>query len=164
MGRATWALLVALVGAMCSMVAPAAASQWQTATGTYSILTETSTPVTTIDGYAISRGDATLSYGGGLTGSATFTDTSVQSPGLSFWAIGTEVCSSCTLGGRTGGFTAVWSYSGAFTNPNPPVSFSYSGHLTVISATGGLAGLRLYGTLSGTQSSYAYYDNYSFAS
>jgi hypothetical protein len=65
---------------------------------------------------------------------------------------GSETCHSCTIGGRTGSFTAVFASrsSGA----------GISGRETFVRGTGGLAGLHGGGTFEGTPAgntySYAY--------
>jgi hypothetical protein len=67
-------------------------------------------------------------------------------------ATGTEVCGSCTIGGRTGSYIAAYSVTVS-------VSGVVAGHLTFTSGSGGLAGLQGEGTF--TADTYSY--NYRFA-
>jgi hypothetical protein len=86
----------------------------------------------------------TTVYAGDLVGAVTGTTTStIAFAPLRQAGQGTQVCNSgCTLGGRTGGFTAVVRFTA--------VGFSFTGTLTFISGTGGLAGLHGTGSFQGT--------------
>jgi hypothetical protein len=89
---------------------------------------------------------------GGVTGVATDTQTNVTHADGSINADGTEVCGSCTVGGRTGSYIAAYSLTVS-------VSGVVAGHLTFTSGSGGLAGLHGEGTF--TADTYSY--NYRFA-
>jgi hypothetical protein len=65
---------------------------------------------------------------------------------------GTEVCGSCTIGGRTGSYIAAYSYAVS-------VAEVVAGHLTFTSGSRGLAGLQGEGAFTGGTYSY----NYRFA-
>lgn len=138
----------------------AAASKRVTATGSFTILTDNFTPIRTADGNTFAAETATLVYtSGALTGPAVDTDTSITYKDGSFKGVhGVEVCTGCTLAGRTGDFTAVFTYAGVPT----ATGFKYSGPFTVISATGGLAGLHLQGTFQGNEVGNTYSYHYSF--
>lgn len=104
------------------------------------------------------REDLTFQYTGDLVGTAQDVNYIVVHADGSFESIATETCTGCTLNGRTGNFTAVYVLAGTdffFENGN----FSYSGFLTVTSASGGLAGLRASGTFGsdGVETTYAYH-------
>jgi hypothetical protein len=72
----------------------------------------------------------------------------------SFTAHGTTVCTGCTIGGRTGDFTAVTEIRG------PSLFFGVRGLATITSASGGLAGL--HGTVDFGGSSLAGTDTFSY--
>ena len=77
-------------------------------------------------------------------------------PDGSFDSFATETCVNCTLGGRTGTFTAQYVIHGnSFTD--------YTGHLVFTGGTGGLSKLRGGGTFgyNGVTTFYSY--NYTFA-
>jgi hypothetical protein len=148
-----------VAAALVAIVSPAAASQPVTATGTFAILTDAFAPLRSADGNSFSTEIATLSYDGDLTGPATDTDTFVSYKDGSFSAHGTEICTSCTLGGRTGAFTATFSYKGSPTASG----FRYVGHLTFTGGSGGLSGLHGQGTFQGNELGSSYSYNYAFA-
>ena len=56
----------------------------------------------------------------------------------SFETKGTETCSVCTIGSRTGSFSAQWVFTGAYL---PDGTGPYTGTLVFKSGTSGLAGL-----------------------
>jgi hypothetical protein len=74
-------------------------------------------------------------YGGDVTGPYVVTLTAVFQSDGSFTAHGTSVCTGCTIGGRTGDFSTVTNLRG------PSLFFGITGHFTITSASGGLAGL-----------------------
>jgi hypothetical protein len=95
------------------------------------------------------------SYSGGLTGAALDTYTVIAEANGRFTVpFGVETCSPCTIGGRTGGFTAVFTFSGSGTQGR--------GRLTFINGTGGLTGLHGDGTFQGGNGSGTYTYNYSY--
>lgn len=134
-----------------------------TASGTFGFNLISSAIVRTIGDITVYSTVASVPYYGGLTGTATDRETDIVASNGSSVGYGTEVCTSCSLGGRTGGYTAVYALVGQnyFTTGVP-----VEGYLTFTSGTGGLAGLRGGGTFGGNASSplgfYSY--NYSFAS
>jgi len=134
----------------------ATASPPANATGSFTILTDTFTPIRTAGCVSFANEAATLVYTSGpLTGPAADTDLSITYCDGSFAGVhGIEVCSACTLDGRTGDFTAEFVYSGSGTNA--------SGSFTVLSATGGLAGLHLQGTFLDFANGNTYSYNYHF--
>jgi hypothetical protein len=93
-----------------------------------------------------------VTYIGGVTGVSTDTSTVVTHADGSVNADGTEVCGSCTIGGRTGSYIAAYSFTVS-------VAGMVAGHLTFTSGSGGLAGLQGEGTFAAGTYSY----NYRFA-
>ena len=141
------------IGATSATATPPA-----TATGSFPILTDTFTPVRLQKAGCVSyyNENATLVYSGDLTGPATDTDTAIVYCDGSFAGVnGIEVCSACTLDGRTGDFTAAFHYAGSGVN--------YSGTLVVLHASGGLTGLHLQGTFQGDAGGNTYSYSYHFA-
>jgi hypothetical protein len=101
---------------------------------------------------------SSLTSVGGVTGVATDTSTDVTHADGSISSTGTEVCSSCTIGGRTGSYIATYSFTVS-------VAGVVAGHLTFTSGSGGLASLQGEGTFQvvppNTAGTYSY--NYRFA-
>jgi hypothetical protein len=122
------------------------------ASGSYTFVQTSSTHIRTTGGDSFDLQVFSLTSVGGVTGVATDTQTAVTHADGSINATGTEVCSSCTIGGRTGAYIAAYSLtvSGAG---------GLAGHLTFTSGSGGLAGLQGEGTF--TADTYSY--NYRFA-
>jgi hypothetical protein len=90
-------------------------------------------------------------YDGDISGPFTDTDIYIVHSDGSYNAYGTEVGEGCTIGGRTGNFTARWAMTGTLT------PFTASGHLTFTGGTGGLAGLHGEGDFSEDSYSYNYH-------
>jgi hypothetical protein len=85
----------------------------------------------------------TLSFTGGITGSPTDTYTYTVHPNGFITGHGTETCTACTIGGKTGSYTQVFSFTA-------PADFStFQGHFAFVDAGGGLAGLHGQGTFTG---------------
>jgi hypothetical protein len=156
---------IAVVATLLIGFAPhAAASTPVTATGAfgYSLVSQTliRTAGTNTVFYATV---ASVPYSGDLTGPATDTEIDIVHSDGSFTTHGTEVCiAGCMLGGRTGGYTSVYEFTGSnwYTNGGYP----YQGHLTFTGGTGGLAGLHGGGTFGGTLAIPSFYTyTYSFA-
>jgi hypothetical protein len=122
------------------------------ASGSYSFVQTSSTHIRTAAGDSFDLQVFSLTSVGGVTGVATDTQTAVTHADGSIDANGTEVCSSCTIGGRTGSYIAAYSLTVS-------VSGVFAGHLTFTSGSGGLAGLHGEGTF--TADTYSY--NYRFA-
>ena len=97
--------------------------------------------------YYVSPPGGTTAYSGGLTGDATGSATLGVFPDGSVVGSGVEVCDLCTIGGRTGGYTAVESFTIA------PGSTLINGHERFVGGFGGLAGLRGGGTFQRDENS-----------
>ncbi len=142
------AVLLALVTGFAH---PAHAATLATATGTVTSLSDTLTTMGTVGGASfISEVNPGISHGG-LVGTIMDTDTYMQQHDGSYVGQGTEVCASCSIGGRTGTYTAIYSFSGSGNN--------YTGTLLFTHASGGLAGLHGGGTFlenGGTPETYIY--------
>jgi len=136
----------------------AAASPPKTASGTYSLLSDTFTPIRDAGGNTFVLERASRSYAGDLVGVASDVDVFVAR-GDYFHAHGTETCTGCTIGGRgPGDFTQVFTYKGVAT----ATGFTFSGHLTFLGGSGGLSGLHGQGTFSGNEAANNYSFSYSF--
>jgi hypothetical protein len=130
-----------------------------TTTGTFGFVPITSTLIRTVGDISIFSSRYQTPYFGttplDLTGPAINTETDIVHSDGSFDNHGTEVCTPCTLGGRAGGFTAVYEFTGSnwYTNGGYP----YQGHLTFTGGSGGLAGLHGGGTFGGTITNPGFY-------
>jgi hypothetical protein len=122
------------------------------ASGTFTFVLTSSTHIGTAGGDSFDLQVSTITSVGGVTGVATDTQTVVTRADGSVNADGTEVCSSCTIGGRTGSYIAAYSFTVS-------VAGVVAGHLTFTSGSGGLAGLQGEGTFAAGTYSY----NYRFA-
>ena len=138
-----------------ALAIPAAAQRRGTATGAFTFLSDTRTPITQADGSRFFHEVATISYTGGLAGIVQATDLLViHSDGL-VSGYGIETCHSCTIGGRTGSFKAVFTFHGAATGIIGTEKF--------VSAGGGLAGLHGGGAFDAGPVGNAYSYDYLFA-
>lgn len=144
------ALVIAI---LVGVVPRAAASRPVTATGAFTFVSDTQTPIGAASGDTYSDEVAAVSYKGALTGIALDTDTFVTHKDGSFTAQGSEVCAACTIGGKTGTFISLFMFAGSGT--------TYRGALIFTRATGGLAGLHgggaFQGNTAGNTYSYAYW-------
>ena len=131
---------------------PAAATPLAVASGSYTFIQTSTTHIRTAGGDSFDLQVFSLTLVGGVAGVATDTQTAVTHADGSINANGTEVCGSCTIGGRTGSYIAAYSVSMS-------VSGVVAGHLTFTSGSGGLAGLQGEGTFTADRYSY----NYRFA-
>jgi Protein of unknown function (DUF3224) len=145
---------LALVAASTAFAVPAAASTRGRATGTFIFLQDTRTPVGEADGSQLLKEVATISYTGDLTGIASATDKLIVHADGSVNGHGTESCHSCTIGGRTGSFTAHFTFHGS--------AGQISGRETFIAGTGGLAGLHGGGRFQGSPTGNTYSYHYVF--
>ena len=145
------AALVALVTGGFSGVAARTSA---TATGTFTTLSDTQTPLGSAGGDTYSDEVLPLSYHGGLTGIAIDTDTFIMHHDGSYIGQGTELCASCSIGGKTGTFIASFVFAGS--------GSKYAGTLLFTRATGGLAGLHGGGTFQGTNMGQTYAYTYWF--
>ena len=157
--------LVLSAAAVAALVAgfgaPAQASTSLVASGSFGFAPISVTLVRTVGNTSVYVTVANVPYSGGLSGTAIDTETDFVGSNGAWAGYGTEVCTSCSLGGRTGGYTAVYVDAGLnyFTTGLPA-----EGYLTFTGGTGELAGLHGGGTFGGNASnpgSYSY--NYSFA-
>jgi hypothetical protein len=143
---------VLMVAASLGAAHTAAASTPAVASGTFTVPADTdiTTLIRTADGNAFWAEVAPGTYAGALTGPFIDTDTYVVFKDGSFQTHGTEVCTNCTLGGRTGSFNSVWNASGS--------GSLITGHLTFTAGTGGFAGLHGGGTFrtEGDTNTYSY--------
>ena len=144
----TTVVVVALAG--CASPAPASASA--VASGSYTFVQTSKTHIRTAGGDSVDLLVFSVTSVGGLTGVATDTFTAATHADGSMDANGTEVCSSCTIAGRTGSYIAAFSLTVS-------VAGVLAGHLTFTSGSGGLAGLHGEGTFAARTYSY----NYRFA-
>jgi hypothetical protein len=147
--RLGWSAAVVL--AVLGASAPAASAHPpQIAHGTFTFVTDTLTPIRQADGKTYLHEDATIAYTGAITGVVTATDTIVVHSDGSVEGRGSEVCSSCTIGGRSGSFSAVFHFSGT--------GGQVSGRELFTGGSGGLAGLRGGGSFAAgpAGNSYAY--------
>jgi hypothetical protein len=145
----TTVVVVAL--ARCAPSAPPASRQ-AVASGTFTSVQTSQTHIRTAGGDSVDLLVFSVTSVGGLTGVATDTFTAATHADGSVDAHGTEVCSSCTIGGRIGSYIAAFSLTVS-------VAGVLAGHLTFTSGSGGLAGLHGEGTF--TAGTYSY--NYRFA-
>lgn len=147
----------ALVVAVVALAQPAAASQPATAKGAFALLSEEYTFLRAADGNLFFAGVLSLAYVGDISGRAVDTETFVVHSDGTFNVHGTEVCTACTIGGRTGDFKAVFVLTGG------PSFTQYTGHLTFVCGTGGLAGLHGGGAFESTDAGATYSYRYHFA-
>jgi hypothetical protein len=138
-----------------ALAIPAAARPRATATGAFTFLSDTQTPITQADGNRFIHEVASISYTGGLTGIVHATDLLVIHSDGSVSGYGIETCHSCTIGGRTGSFTAVFTLHGS------PAGIT--GREKFVNATGGLAGLRGGGPFDAGPTGNTYSYRYRFA-
>jgi hypothetical protein len=124
-----------------------------TATGTFTRQNLSSVVVRDLNNVVFFHNVDSITYTGGLVGVATDTYTARGVFGNDTGgAHGTEVCDLCTIGGRTGSYTAVFNFK-------EPRGFGpISGTETFISGTGGLVGLHGSGSFqsNGTVNTYSY--------
>ena len=144
-----WLVVITVAGAATGLAQDASASSKpQVAAGSFRINN---------DYKATSSGGPELSWGtykGALAGTALDSGTAVMRSNGSFSGHGTELCDPCTIGGRTGAFTATYSYSGSGT--------TYSGTETFTRGFGKLAGLTGGGSFKGTVNSNLQSYSYSY--
>ena len=143
-------MLYRLVGVSVTLVAlllwlPVAAwaSPPAQAIATGAVISHSQTLIGTADGNQTFSAVDTLDFTGGITGTATDTYTFTVHPAGFITGHGTETCSSCTIGGRTGAYTEVFTFTA-------PADFAtFQGHFTFVNASGDLNGLRGEGTFQG---------------
>jgi hypothetical protein len=136
---------VSLAAIALFLVVPFAASAsapiHTTASGT--LLSHTQTLIRSSDGNLTFSAVDIVAFAGGETGTATDTYTFTVHPDGSITGHGTETCSACTIGGRTGGYTENFSFTAT-------ANFAtFAGQFAILSGSGGLSGLRGEGTFQG---------------
>jgi hypothetical protein len=144
---------LSVVGALAGLAVPAAASPPARATGAFTTQVVSQDVFRDLNNVLFVHEVDTDTYTGGLVGAATDTYSSRAVFGNdSGGGHGTEVCDSCTIGGRTGSYTAVFNFT------VPPGFGPFTGTETFISGTGGLAGLHGGGSFqsNGTVNTYSY--------
>jgi Protein of unknown function (DUF3224) len=146
---------IVLCGVLAGFAHQAVASPPAAASGGFTFLSDALTPIRTADGNLFLDEVASISYTGDLNGIAAATDTILVHSNGSVGGHGTESCATCTLDGRTGSFTAAFTFRGS--------GAQFTGHETFTSASGGLAGLHGGGTFAGTPLGDTYSYNYRFA-
>lgn len=140
LGAALAAVAVSAVGAGLSSAA-GTASKSSVATGSYAIVTDFFSPLSSGKDAEI----LSLKYKGGLAGVAIDNGTHTFNPTTTaFSARGTEYCAACTLGGKSGAYIATFTYSGS--------GNTYSGRLTFTRGFGKLTRLKGGGTFKGVVS------------
>ena len=147
-------IIPAAVFALSLGVAPSVGATPPTqATATYdTLLSGSQTPIRTADGNTTYAFADTFVWMGGISGTAVETGTyTVHSPKLATGRA-VETCSSCTIGGRTGSFRAVLTFTS-----NATLTQIHTGHFTFIGAAGGLAGLHGEGTFNAAGLFFSYH-------
>lgn len=153
-------IFVALAAAALLGASPAIAAQpFNTANGFFDFaVSDHYTLLGTFGGDTYYREDITFPYLGDLTGVATDVNYIVVHADDSFESVATEVCNGCTIGGRTGNFTATYFIVGEQFDRTFQGNSVYSAYFTFTGGSGGLAGLRGYGTFDGSPNfSYSYH-------
>jgi len=137
-----------------AMAMPAAAHPEATATGAFTFLSDTKTPIGQAGGNVFIHEVASISYTGGLAGIANADNIVVIHSDDSVTGFGSETCHSCTIGGRTGSFTAVFAFHSTPTG--------IEGNEIFVSGSGGLAGLHGGGPFQGGPAGNTYSYDYRF--
>ena len=139
-----------------ALAMPAAAHGGGTATGAFTFLSDTKTPIGQAGGNVFIHEVASISYTGDLTGIADADNIVIVHSDGSVTGYGIETCHSCTIGGRTGALTALFAFHGSSTG--------ITGREIFISASGGLAGLHGGGPFQGGPAGNTYSYDYRFTS
>jgi hypothetical protein len=88
-----------------------------TATGTVTVTNVQQTVIGHHGGDTYYYETFTATYNGGLSGTTLNWDVYIRhSNGVLTTQVGYQSCASCTIGGRTGGYTAEWNFLGSDTN------------------------------------------------
>jgi hypothetical protein len=151
-------LAVSLLAMALSVVFPlaafASAPVHTTASGT--LLSHTQNLVRAADGNLIFSAVDIVSLTGGVSGLVTDTYTLTVHADGSIAGHGIETCSACTIGGHSGGYTEVFSFTAT-------ANFAtFAGSFAVLSGSGGLSGLHGQGTFQGAGLSETVALNYHF--
>jgi len=138
--------VAALLLAVVAMAAPASTSALAgVANGTNQFGTRPAgyPIVTVVGGHTFVTDNAPITYSGGLTGTVdSWAYLMINNSTGLFSGFGYETCSGgCTIGGRTGGFDAIFTLSGSGPNFR---------RVETLSGTGGLAGLVARGPFEGS--------------
>ncbi len=144
---------------LTSPMSGVATSGFRTANGYFgTTISDVYTTLGTFGGDTYYRENLTFLYTGDLTGTATDVNYIVLHADGSFESYATEVCTGCTLGGKTGSFTAAYYIDGVDFN-----NLIYTGYFAFTGGSGGLAGLTGAGTFGGANANYSYSYNYRFS-
>jgi hypothetical protein len=137
------ALPLVVLGLSLGFAPSAWATQPTLETGTLTLTSHVQTLIHAADGnLAYAAVDISVDTGV-ITGTTTDTYTFTGHPDGMITGQGRETCSSCTIDGRTGSYTANFTFFATAT-------FSqFHGQFTFVSGQGGLAGLRGEGTYQG---------------
>jgi hypothetical protein len=147
---------VAAVIALLSvpLVAWAGPPTQTTANGT--LLSHQQTLVRSADSNLTFNAVDTVAFTGGIDGTVTDTYTFTVHPDGSINGHGIETCGACTIGGRSGAYTEVFSFTAT-------ANFAtFEGTFTLLTSSGGLSGLRGQGTFQGGGFSETIRLNYQF--
>src|SRR5579863_9902828 len=134
-----------MIAVFAGFVAPVAASSHSVAAGSFSFVLLSNTVRTAGPNLIITERAEAIYYSGPLIGTAIDNDTYIVRADGSLTGAGTEDCAVCTLGGQTGSYSAVFTFT------------ENGGRLQFISGTGGLAGLHGGGTFTLDTYSYPYW-------
>ena len=113
------------------------------ATGVVPFQNHTQTLLRAADGNFTFSAVDVVAFSGGVSGTAIDTYTFTVHPDGSTTSQGIETCSTCTIGGKTGGYAEVFSFTAT------PNFATFEGSFAVLRGTGGLSGLRGEGTFQG---------------
>jgi hypothetical protein len=145
--------LSASVALSAGVARPAWAAERTTAVSTYTVLSSVATPIRTAHGSTTFFVVDHAAYKGDISGMPVDTYLlTVQRTGK-LNGHGIETC-TCTLGGRTGSYVAVFSFKGT--------AAFFVGHITILFGADGLAGLRAKGTFQGNATTGTITLNYHF--
>jgi len=133
---------------------PAAAHDRGTAAGAFTFLSDTKTPMGQAGGTQFIHEVASISYTGGLTGIADADNIVIIRSDGSVAGYGTETCHACTIGGRTGSFTALFAFHSTSTG--------VEGNEIFLGGSRGLAGLHGGGPFQGGPAGNTYSYGYRF--
>jgi hypothetical protein len=120
---------------LAGLVSPAAASSRSVVSGTYVFVLVSQTTRTRGQDIIITE-HAHVIYSGGITGTTDDHDSYVVHPDgtyETFGEPGIEICAPCTIGNKTGSFTARYRIKGN--------AITYRGFMHLVSGAGGLEGL-----------------------
>ncbi|HEY7295757.1 MAG TPA: hypothetical protein VH916_11995 [Dehalococcoidia bacterium] len=148
-------LSLALAVALSLGATRAAHADQEVATGTWNLVSHTQTLIGTAGGNQFFQVVESPAYVGGLTGTAVDTYILIVHSDGSLNGHGVETCDGCTIGGRTGDYTATFSFSAAGSQQHSRLTFQ--------GGTGGLTGLHGGGSFVVTHTTPTTGGTYSYA-